>query len=57
MSEGFLRHAISFCAALLCFVSYYAGYISGTKGWWFTGLGAIIIYLIVLKVIDVMLSK
>jgi hypothetical protein len=57
MSEGALRHTIAICAALLCFVCYYAGYVSGVQGWWFTGFGAIILYFVMLKIIDVLMTK
>lgn len=51
MTDGFVRHLVSFLAMLLCILVYVAAYISGTHGWWWTGFGLIFIYMITYKIV------
>ncbi|MDO8499353.1 MAG: hypothetical protein Q7S66_01685 [bacterium] len=44
MSENFVRHVITFIAVIICLLVFYAGYISGQHGWWWTVLGMFVIY-------------
>ncbi|MBT3539308.1 hypothetical protein HOF40_03795 [Candidatus Parcubacteria bacterium] len=53
MSEGFIRHFISFVATLIVILTFYAGYLSGISRWWWIGLLSFIVYLIVYKILEV----
>ena len=44
MSDAFMRHFISFIGALVCLVVYWAGFMAGRSGWWWTVLGIAVIY-------------
>ena len=52
MSEGFIRNLISFIGMLIAIAVFYAGYIAGTEGLWWAGLGSIFVYFIVYKLIE-----
>lgn len=51
MTDGFIRHLVSFLAMLLGIIIYVAAYISATHGWWWTGFGLIFIYMITYKIV------
>lgn len=52
MTDEFMKHFISFLVTLLGLVIYIVGYSSGRQGWWFTVLGLVVLYFLVLKLID-----
>jgi hypothetical protein len=51
MTDGFIRHLVSFLAMLLALLIYAAAYISGSHGWWWTSFGLIFIYVITYKIV------
>jgi len=51
MTDGFIRHLVSFLATLLAALIYAAAYISGLQGWWWTAFGLIFIYIITYKIV------
>lgn len=44
MGENIIRHLIALAATLVCALAFYAGYISGGHGWWWTIFSVIIVY-------------
>ncbi len=52
MSDKVMRHIISALALLIFCLVYWAAYISGGKGWWWTAFGLIVFYAIVYKLVD-----
>jgi len=44
MSDASVRYLIAILATAICLFAYYAGYVSGKFGWWWTVFGAIIIF-------------
>jgi len=44
MSDASIRYVIAFVVTLICFMAYYAGYISGQFNWWWTGFGLLIVF-------------
>lgn len=44
MSDNIIRHLIAALAVVICLFAYYAGWISGRFGWWWTVFGLLIIY-------------
>lgn len=52
MSDNILRHLISFLGMLTFVFTYWAGYVTGTHGWWFFGLFAFFTYAIIYKLVD-----
>jgi len=52
MSDNFIRHVVAFIATIIGLFIYYAGYLSGQNGWWWTGFGLVIIYGGVYKIIN-----
>lgn len=53
MSDAFMRHLISLIGALVCLVVYWAGFMAGKTGWWWTMFGVVVIYVIIYKLIEV----
>ncbi len=43
---------VAFIATLICGLAYYAGYISGSHGWWWTVISVLIIYGGIYRLID-----
>lgn len=52
MSDHILRHLIAFLATFLFALTFWAAYISGAHGWWWTFLGIFVVYIIVYKYVD-----
>lgn len=52
MGDQILRHLVALAITIMCIIAYYAGYISGGRGWWWTILGMLIIYGGVYKMVD-----
>jgi len=52
MSDNVLRHVISLIAMLCAGIIYWAAYVSGANGWWFTMFTLIGVYAIVYKFVD-----
>ena len=44
MSDNAIRHLVALCAAIICALAYYSGWISSQFGWWWTIFGLLIIY-------------
>jgi len=44
MSDNAIRHLVALCAAIICALAYYSGWISSQFGWWWTIFGVLIIY-------------
>jgi len=53
MSEGFIRHLVSFIAVIIALIIFYAGYVMGVSGWWWAGIATLLVYGIVYKLIEV----
>lgn len=52
MGDNALRHMIAMLATVICALAYYAGYISGQNGWWWTFFSLVIIYGGVYKLVN-----
>ena len=52
MNDTIVRHLVAFIVTLVVGLAYYAGYISGGFGWWWTVFSILIVYGIVYKVVD-----
>jgi len=52
MSDNILRHLVAGVATLICILAYFAGYLSGGYGWWWTVAALLVIYGAVYKIID-----
>ena len=52
MNDNAIRHLVAILATLITCLAFYAGYISGTFGWWWTVFGLVIVYGGVYKIID-----
>ena len=53
MSDGFIRHLISFLAVVIASLIYWTAYTSGVNGWWWTFIIMLFVYAIVYKLVDV----
>ena len=53
MSDNFIRHLISFIGMAVCMLAWWSGYVSGGAGWWWTVFGAIIMYVVIYKLVEV----
>ncbi|MBP9761307.1 MAG: hypothetical protein KBD15_03665 [Candidatus Magasanikbacteria bacterium] len=53
MTDGFIRHLISFICLFIFGLVYVVAYYAGANGWWFLGITILIIYPIVYKLVDV----
>lgn len=53
MSDNTLRHIIAACGTLVCLLAFWAGYQSGQAGWWWNVFPIIIIYIAIIKLVDV----
>ena len=53
MSDNLLKHLIALCGSLVALLAYIAGYQSGQEGWWWTSLSLVIIYVAIVKLVDV----
>jgi fatty acid desaturase len=51
MSDNTLRHLIAFLITFMTLFAYVSGYVSGQYGWWWTGVGVIVIYGAVRRII------
>lgn len=52
MSDGALRHLIAFIGVLIAGVIFWAGYMAGQFGWWWSGILVIAVYFIVYKLVN-----
>lgn len=52
MNDTTLRHVIAFVATLITALAWYAGYVSGQYGWWWTIVAVVIVYGIIYKLVD-----
>jgi hypothetical protein len=48
-----MRHFIALIGSLVCLLAYWAGYIGGQSGIWWSVFGIIVIYAIIYKLIEV----
>lgn len=53
MSDNAARHIVAVIVTLVFLLVYVAGYISGTHGWFFTGITVLIAYSVIYSLIDV----
>ena len=44
MNDTTARHLVCILATLITGFAFYAGYVSGTRGWWWAIFGCLIIY-------------
>lgn len=52
MGDGIVRHLVALAATLVTTFAYFAGYISGGRGWWWTVFAVVIIYGGVYRLVD-----
>lgn len=52
MSDTTVRHIIAFLATFVAALAYFAGYISGGFGWWWTVFAVLIVYGLIYKIVD-----
>lgn len=52
MNDTILRHLVAGIATFITLLAYWAGYISGGHGWWWTAFGCLVIYGGIYKIID-----
>jgi len=52
MGDSIIRHFIALAATIVCVLAFYAGYVSGEHGLWWTVFSVIIIYGGVFKLVD-----
>ena len=52
MSDTMLRHVISFLGMLAFVITYWAGYVTGTQGWWFVGILSFLTYAVIYKLVE-----
>lgn len=52
MADNIIRHMVAALATLITIFAYFAGYVSGGNGWWWTVFGCLIVYGGVYKIID-----
>jgi hypothetical protein len=52
MGDNIMRHLIALSITIMCALAYYAGYISGGHGWWWTIVTVLIVYGGVYKFVD-----
>lgn len=53
MTEGFIRHFISFLGTLIIFLVWMSAYFSGVRGWWFFFFVPLLFYFIIYKLLEV----
>jgi hypothetical protein len=53
MSDNLVKHLIAICGTLIVLMAYFAGYISSQNGWWWTVFATAVIYIAIIKLIDV----
>lgn len=51
MTDEFVRHLVAAIATIISAVIFYAGYVSGTNGWWLAGIMVVGMYVIVYNLI------
>lgn len=44
MNDTKFKHLVAFIATFLALLAYVSGYVSGQEGWWWTGIGLLVIY-------------
>lgn len=52
MNDTIVRHLVAALATIVTALAYFAGYISGGYGWWWTIFAVLIVYGIMYKLID-----
>jgi len=52
MSDNMLRHVISFLGMLAFVITYWAGYITGTQGWWFVGILSVLTFAVIYNLVE-----
>ncbi len=52
MNDTIVRHLVAFIATLVVGLAYYAGYISGGYGWWWTVFAILIVYGIMYQIVN-----
>lgn len=52
MSENVIRHLIALFGTLVAILVWWSGYASGVRGWWFTIITLVFIYVILYKLVD-----
>lgn len=45
MSENLIRHMIAFLGTFVGVLAWLSGYVSGIRGWWWTIIGVVVIYM------------
>lgn len=51
MTETFMRHFIAAMSTLIALAVFLGGYFSGRNGWWWGGIGVVVVYIIVYKLV------
>lgn len=44
MGDNIVRHLVALAATIICLLAWYAGYVSGGHGWWWTFPAVLVIY-------------
>jgi len=52
MTDIAVRHLVAIIACIICLLAYYAGWLSGQFGWWWTAFAILIVYGGVYKLVD-----
>ncbi|MEK7623742.1 MAG: hypothetical protein AAB408_03690 [Patescibacteria group bacterium] len=51
MTDTFIRHFVAAIGTIIAGIIYFAGYVSGTRGWWLAGVAVFGVYFILYKLI------
>lgn len=52
MTDNIVRHLVAFMVTFVAGLAYFAGYVSGGFGWWWTVFAVLIVYGIVYSLIE-----
>ncbi len=52
MSDNFIRHFVATCGTLVAIILYWIGYEAGMRGWWWTALTVVAVYIFLYKLIE-----
>lgn len=52
MGDQIIRHLVALAVTIVCLLAYYAGYVSGAHGLWWTVFSLVIIYGGVFKLVN-----
>jgi hypothetical protein len=51
MTDNFIRHFVAAVGSIIAGLIFYAGYVSGTHGWWLAGISIAVFYAILYNLI------